>query len=180
MLRYAPYFTEPESPARSPVRVTTPGGGDLAIESDELLHELIALRGASVQLLQSNRGVPDNAPVSFVTTATLAEAARQSGVPAPPLRFRMNIVLETVSGPPFEDETWLGRALSFGDDPAGGAIRANLRDPRCVMVNLDPETAESDKRMHTWVSKEREGCLGIYAVTERPGTISVGQPVYLE
>jgi hypothetical protein len=179
LLRYDPYFTEPDAPGRSPVRVKTPSGADLAIDSEELLAELIALRGAPVQLLQIKRGIPDNAPLSFVSNATLAEAARASGVPAPPLRFRMNVVVETAAGEPFEEERWLGRTLRFGEDPAGPAMRADLRDPRCVMVNLDPETTESDKRVHTWVVKERDGCLGVYATPERLGSVAVGQRVYL-
>src|SRR5689334_3409535 len=46
LIRYAPYFADPAHVLESRVRVQTPDGRDLAVESAELVAELAALHGA--------------------------------------------------------------------------------------------------------------------------------------
>ncbi|MBE2225152.1 MAG: MOSC domain-containing protein [Anaerolineae bacterium] len=171
MLRYAPRYTDPADVKRSEVLVETVNGRSLPVTSPELLAELAGLYGAEVSLINIGRGAFDSIPLSVMSTAT-AEA-----LGADFRRFRQNIVIETVSGKPFAEEEWVGQALVFGD---GVRIRLNQRIPRCVMVNLDAETAVSDPAILKTIAQTRDNCVGVHASTEVPGRIAVGDVVWLE
>ncbi|HSH78595.1 MAG TPA: MOSC N-terminal beta barrel domain-containing protein, partial [Herpetosiphonaceae bacterium] len=144
MLRYAAYFSDPAQPVDSPVRVRTPEGDDLPVESDALALALANSYGGPVHLMQSGRGTFDSMGVSLISTATLEALGTRAGLALDPLRFRPNILVETAGGEPFAEEAWVGRLLTFGAGDDAARIRANRKDRRCMMVNLDPETARQD------------------------------------
>ena len=54
-----------------------------------------------------------------------------------------------------------------------------MRDERCVMINIDPETAEKDARVMKTVVRLNENMAGVYTTVVRTGTIRVGDPVSL-
>ena len=54
-----------------------------------------------------------------------------------------------------------------------------LRDVRCVMMNLDPDTAVSDGRLLKAAVRINENCAGVYATTIRTGPVRVGDALYL-
>jgi uncharacterized protein YcbX len=179
MLRYEPYFAEPADPGRSPVRVRTPDGRDLAVESDELRDQLAAAYGAPAALLQLNVGAMDAAPVSLIGTASVAALGAAAGRAIDARRFRPNLVVEPLDGQPFAEEAWLGGSLIFGERPDSARVRADDRDERCMMINLDPETAVQQPEVLRTVARSREQCTGIYGSVEAPGTIEVGDEVRL-
>ena len=181
ILLYEPFFAEPERPAYSPVLVRTPSGADMPVEDEALRAAMSAIGGRAIHLEQSLRGLPDIAPLSLISTGTVREAARETGVAPDATRFRMNLVVETLSGKPFEEDTWLGRAVRFGAEGGGGAIiRPSHPDSRCVMTNLDPDTGAAEKRVHAWIGAARGGALGVYAMAERLGIVKAGDPVFVE
>lgn len=51
---------------------------------------------------------------------------------------------------------------------------------RCVVITLDPVTAEREPKILRAVASDRQGCLGVYASTVEPGTVALGDAVYLE
>src|SRR5918994_1694043 len=59
-------------------------------------------------------------------------------------------------------------------------MRVDKRDPRCVLVNVDPDTTERDPSILRWIAQERDTCLGVYGSTVAPGAVAVGAPVLLE
>jgi uncharacterized protein YcbX len=179
LLRYAPYFTDSANPGASSVRVVTPDGADFALEEDALRDELAAQYRDPVHLLQSNRGIPDSAGVSILGAATVRDLGARIGATLDPLRFRPNILVETIGDGPYDEETWLGGLLTFGDRADSARIRANRKDPRCMMVNLDPGEATQNPAVLREIVRNREECVGLYATTEGVGTILVGDPVYL-
>ena len=61
------WFTEPGRPDDSPTTVRTPEGEELDV-ADERLAERI---GPGVRVIRQNRGIPDIAPLSLITTATI-------------------------------------------------------------------------------------------------------------
>ena len=77
-------------------------------------------------------------------------------------------------GVPLPEES--GR-LVFGDD--GPIVSLTMRDLRCVMINFDPDTAESDPRIMKGAVRLNENYAGGYGTVVRTGEISVGQPVNL-
>lgn len=171
MLRYLPQFTDPADVVNSPVVVLTPNGRSLPIASPELLAELAEAYGAEVRLINIGRGVFDSMPLSVMSIATAA------ALDADFRRFRQNIVIETNSGKPFAEEGWLNKTLTFGDKVR---IRLNQRIPRCVMVNVDVETAVKDPSILKNITQTRDNCVGVHASTEVPGRIAVGDVVWLE
>ena len=179
LLRYRPYLQAGDDPASVPVRVRTPDGEDLAIEDDALRDELAERYGSEVQLLQSNRGIPDSAALSILGAATVREFGERIGALLDPIRFRPNILIETADGQPFEEDGWLGGLLVFGHRDDSARIRANRKDPRCMMVNLDPDGATQNPAVLRQIVREREGCAGLYASVEACGTIRVGDRVHL-
>lgn len=170
MLLYQPRFIDPDDVVNSAVEVTAPNGRSLPVTSPELLAELADLYGAEVNMINIGRGVFDSMPVSVMSTAT-ADALN-----ADFRRFRQNIVIETSSGEPFVEENWCGQTLTFGDKTR---VQLNRRIPRCVMVNVDPETAVKDPTILKNIAQNRENCVGVHASTEEPGHIAVGDAVWL-
>ena len=59
-------------------------------------------------------------------------------------------------------------------------LRADRRDPRCVVVNVDPETTQRDPAVLRAIARQRDACLGVYGATVQPGRITVGDAVVLE
>ena len=54
-----------------------------------------------------------------------------------------------------------------------------MRDERCVMINLDPETGKQDGRVQKTVVRLNGNYAGVYATVVRTGTIRVGDRVSL-
>ena len=94
-------------------------------------------------------------------------------------RFRPNIVLETNSFEAFAEDSWLGRSLCFGAEADGPAVSIAMRDKRCVMINLDPETAEADINVTKAAVELNGNHAGVYATVVCAGELAVGQKVYL-
>jgi uncharacterized protein YcbX len=90
-----------------------------------------------------------------------------------PSRFRPNLLIEAAGDEPFAEDDWVGSVLEIGE----ARIRVDLRDERCVMVNVDPATSERDASVLKAIAREREACLGVYASTVAPGSIAVGDRV---
>ncbi len=58
-------------------------------------------------------------------------------------------------------------------------VNVALRDLRCVMIHLDPDTAEQDPRIMKAAVRLNENNAGAYGTVARTGQISVGQSVSL-
>lgn len=128
---------------------------------------------------EGTRRLVDHAHLHVVTTASLAGLA--DGLPpggADVRRFRPNIVLE-VDGPPFVEDTWVGRRLTVGD----GVLSIELPTPRCVVPTLpQPGLARSPETLRTVAATNRPRIAdlgrrpgtGVYALVVRRGRIAVG------
>lgn len=127
----------------APTHVRTPDGRVLDLWGGELADE-IGGRFEGVEIMQMASGIFDEAPVSILARATLAKLEAESGRPLDVRRFRPNVVVETAEGRAFEEDDWVGRSLRFGEEPEAAVVAVTLRDQRCVMINLDPDSAESD------------------------------------
>jgi hypothetical protein len=69
--------------------------------------------------------------------------------------------------------------LSFGEGDDAPAIAVTLRDQRCSMVNLDPDSASSAPEVLKAVVRANQNTAGIYGTVTRIGQLAVGQPVRL-
>ena len=172
MAHYVPSFDEPERPDDSRVTVRTPAGRALEVIDQELADEL----GAGARVIKQGRGVFDTMPLSLITTRTLADLGARVGSELVPLRFRPNLLVEPASDDPYPEDAWVGSVLRIG----GLAMRVDQRDPRCVMITIDPETTARTPAILRAVAAEREGCLGVYGSVVAPGRVALGDPVTLE
>ncbi len=128
--------------------------------------------GAAVRVLPEER-VPhqDGGQVSLIGSATLDWFRQEWGIDADPRRLRVNLVVETEQ--PFVEETWVGQVLAIGET----RLLVDERIPRCRMIDLAQDGATADGRWLTPLSLERDMCAAVYLLVDRPGAISVGDPV---
>jgi hypothetical protein len=73
----------------------------------------------------------------------------------------------------------VGGVLSFGGGDDAPAIAVTMRDERCSMVNLDPDSASPAPEVMKAVVREHQNTAGIYGAVTRTGRLSVGQTVFL-
>jgi hypothetical protein len=80
---------------------------------------------------------------------------------------------------PFQEDEWLGGVLSFGEGDDAPAITVTMRDERCSMVNLDPDSASSAPEVLKAVVRANQNTAGIYGAVTRIGRLAVGQTILL-
>ena len=124
-------------------------------------------------------GIFDEASVSLLALGTVRGIERAWGRELDIRRFRPNIVLDTRVAEPFAEDAWVGKVLEFGDGD-GPIIRVTHRDKRCVMINLDPDTAEADPELMKTVVRLNDNHAGVYGEVVRPGELRAGQVVTLK
>ena len=73
----------------------------------------------------------------------------------------------------------MGGTLVFGEREPRAAVRVTIRDARCVVLNLDPKTAEQDARVLKTVVRLNQNNAEVYGTLVRTGIISAGEPVSL-
>ena len=88
-------------------------------------------------------------------------------------------MIDTEVAQPFEEDGWIGKILEFGSDGIGPAISVTVRDERCVMINLDPDTAVASPELMKTVIRMNENHAGVYGTVVRTGELRVGQVVCL-
>jgi uncharacterized protein YcbX len=169
MWHYKPRFVEPERPDLSQTMVMTPSGEELDIVDPALAAQF----GEGVRLLRQTRGIFDALPLSLISTSTINALSALTGIPLQPRRFRPNIVIQTLDDADYPEDNWVGSVLSFGDVK----MRVDKRDKRCVVTNVDPDTAERDPVVLRTIQENRESFLGVYGSTVQPGRLSVGDSV---
>jgi len=178
LLLYKP-FGQAEVNRDLPTHVRTPDGADLELESEDLRGELSRRHGSPVEIMQFNQGIFDEASMSLINVATILKVGRASGRRLDMLRFRPNVVIESHVGEPFAEDEWLGKTLRFGVAEDSPAVSITVRDLRCVMINLDPETAEADSNVMKAAVRLNANHAGVYATVICPGEMTVGQKVFL-
>ncbi len=195
LVRYVPQPQE-NGPRRDlPTHIRTPEGEVLPVftqdcrggsSGEDLAAEVSRRHGAPVQMMQLRHGIFDEAAISIIASPTVSEIGRLAGFSAGPSlnvrRFRPNIVVRLLRPAPFQEDKWLGGVLTFGKSPeedGAPAITVTLRDERCSMVNIDPDTASITPEVMKAVVRVNQNCAGVYAAVTRTGLLSVGQTIFL-
>ena len=179
LILYHPVGLDESSGEPLPTHVRTPGGSQVELGSADLKAEIGERVGSGVELMKLKHGIFDEAVVSVISTTTIAGIGQEAGLDLDRRRFRANIVVETEHGEPFLEDEWVGGMLVFGDGETRPAVSVTMRDERCMMVNLDPETGEQDVRVMKTVVRLNQNTAGVYATVVRTGTLHVGDPVSL-
>src|SRR6185436_19019972 len=110
---------------------------------------------------------------SVITSATVGEIGRLAAQPPDVRRFRPNILIASARSLPFEEDEWVGGVLSFGDAIDGAAVGVTMRDERCAMVNLDPDSARPAPEMLRKIVRTRDNKAGVYGNVMRCGRLAV-------
>lgn len=179
LLLYHPFGLDESSGEPLPTHVRTPAGAQVELRSAELQREIAERSGIGVELMRFKHGIFDEASVSVIGLGTIAGIGRTAGVDLDRRRFRANIFLETHDLEPFLEDGWVGGTLLFGEREPMPAVSVTMRDLRCMMINLDPDTGKQDGRVMKTVVGLNANNAGVYGTVVRPGTIHVGQAVSL-
>ncbi|PYJ08335.1 MAG: MOSC domain-containing protein, partial [Verrucomicrobia bacterium] len=179
MIRYRPRFRNPEKAARpvnlseaeklSPsinpisaygpelmIDVDTPDGETLAIDDPALIDHLRANTDGkhALTLLRSDKAMTDCRPVSIFSVQTAKQLEEETGVAVDKRRFRANVYVDLLSANGFAEDEFVGRALRIGSKVTVAVLQ---RDGRCMMVTLDPDTAEKTPAILKAVAKSHQG-----------------------
>ncbi len=179
LLLYHPFGLDESTGEPLPTHVRTLAGTQVELRSVELQREVAERSGSSVELMKLRHGIFDEASVSVNSLATIAGIGSEAGVDLDRRRFRANIVLETRDREPFLEDGWVGGVLVFGNSELRPAVSVTVRDVRCMMINLDPETGTQDARVLKTVVRLNKNNAGVYGTVVQTGTIRVGDPVSL-
>ena len=116
----------------------------------------------------------DTRTLHIVNAATVRELSSTLQVPIYPTRFRPNIVLEGLE--PWEEFKWVGQRITCGDMK----LSVIQRTVRCDGVSIDPldPTTELDiPKLLAQNYPEHGPFLGVYAMVDKGGTMSIGDSV---
>jgi uncharacterized protein YcbX len=162
-----------------PTHIRTPDGSALPVFGEELAAEIGRRHGAPVQMMQLKHGIFDEASLSVIALGTVHEIGRLAGQSPDVRRFRPNVVVRLLRPVPFQEDEWVGSVLSFGEGDEAPAIAVTMRDVRCSMVNLDPDSAKPAAEMLKAVVRANQNNAGIYGTVTRTGQLAVGQRIFL-
>lgn len=165
--------------AELPTHVRTPEGRELGVFDDELAAEIQRRHGAPVQMMNMKHGIFDEGTVSVITSDTIREIAKVAGRNADPRQFRPNVLVRSLRPVPFEEDQWVDGVLLFGEGDEGPAISVTMRDERCSMLNLDPDSARAAPEMMKAVVRMNQNTAGVYGTVVRSGRLAVGQTIRL-
>lgn len=180
LILYTPHRGEGPDAGDLPSHVRTPEGQDLPVFGPELATRIGDRHGSPVEMTHLNRGIFDEASVSLITSATVAEAGRLAARHTDVRRFRPNILIASRLSIPFEEDEWINGLLTFGGDSDAAAIAITNRDERCAMVNFDPDSAQADAGVLKSIVRARDNKLGAYGTVTRPGRLGIGQSIFFQ
>ena len=182
LLLYKPFGLDSNANSKNgellPTHVRTPEGKEYELRSAELREEISSRYGSDVELMNLTSGIFDEALVSVISLGTVNGIQRESGRDIDLRRFRPNVVIETESAEPLEEDKWVGRTLMFGEADRA-VVGVTMKDERCRMVNLDPDTAERDVQVMRAVARLNKNYAGVYGTVVKAGELRVGQVVTL-
>jgi len=179
LLRFVPLRREDGAQADPPSHVRTPDGEEMPVFGEDLAKEVGGRYGSPVQMMQLNHGIFDEASISVIASDTVREIGRLAGRSVDVRRFRPNVVVRLQQPVPFQEDGWLGGVLSFGESINAPAIAVTMRDLRCSMVNLDPDSASSAPEVMKAVVRANQNNAGTYGAVIRIGRLAVGQTILL-
>jgi uncharacterized protein len=179
LLRFVPLRREDGAQEDLPTHIRTPDGDRMPVFGDDLAMEVGRRHGAPVQMMQLRHGIFDEASVSVIASDTVREIGRLAGRSLDVRRFRPNVVVRLLRSIPFQEDEWMDGVLSFGDAHDAPAVAVTMRDERCSMVNLDPDTAIPAPEVMKAIVRANQNNAGIYGAVNRIGRLVIGQRIFL-
>lgn len=179
LLLFTPQGRQDPPDGDLPTHIRAPDDLELPVFGEELAAEIERRYGAPVQMMQLRHGIFDEASISVIASDTVRAIGRLAGRKVDVRQFRPNIVVRLLRPNPFEEDAWVGGVLSFGEGDDAPAVAVTMRDERCSMLNLDPDSAASAPEVMKAVVRANQNNAGIYGVVTRVGRLAVGQTIFL-
>jgi uncharacterized protein YcbX len=160
------------------IDVETPDGKTFAISDAALIDNLRAGIDAKhkLTLLRSDKAITDSRPISIFAVQSAKKLGEETGIEVDKRRFRANVYLDLESAKGFKENEFVGRSLRIGPRVVVSIVE---RDPRCMMITLDPETAEKTPAILKKVAQAHDGFAGVYGAILAEGMIRKGDSVEL-
>ena len=160
------------------VDVDAPNGKTFAIDDPALIDNLRAgIDGNhALTLLRSDKAITDCRPLSIFAVQTARKLGDETGVAVDKRRFRANVYVDLTNADGFAEDEFVGKSLRIGSKVTVAILQ---RDARCMMITLDPDTAEKTPAVLKAVAQAHEGMAGVYGAVLVEGTIRKGDPVEL-
>jgi uncharacterized protein YcbX len=201
MIRYRTRFRNPEKAARpvnlseaeklppgaNPISanatelmvdIETPDGKTFAIDDPALIDNLrLNIDGNhELTLLRSDKAITDCRPLSIFAVQSAKKLGDETGVTVDKRRFRANVYLDLNSSDGFAEDAFVGKTLRIGPKVTVSILE---RDSRCMMITLDPDTAEKSPAILKAVAQAHEGMAGVYGAVLAEGMVCKGDSVEL-
>ena len=199
MIRYRARFRNPEKAARpinlaeaessgaNPIsanaselmiEVETPDGKTIAIDDPALIDNLRANVDENHQLTlrRSDKAITDCRPLSIFAVQSAKKLGEETGTNVDKRRFRANVYVDLTNADGFAEDQFVGKTLRIGSKVVVSVLE---RDPRCMMITLDPDTAEKTPAILKQVAQAHEGMAGVYGAVLMEGMIRKGDSVEL-
>jgi uncharacterized protein YcbX len=160
------------------VDIETPDGKTFAINDPALTDNLRLNTDGNyeLRLLRSDKAMTDCRPLSIFAVQTAEKLGEETGVPVDKRRFRANIYVDLISSEGFAEDEFVGRSIRIGSKVTVAVLQ---RDARCMMITLDPDSAEKTPAILKAVAQAHEGMAGVYGAVLVEGMIHQGDPVEL-
>ncbi len=160
------------------VDVETPDGKTLAIDDPALMAMLRTDidKKHQLTLMRSQRAMTDCRPISIFSLQSAKQLAEETGIPIDKLRFRANIYVDLASGHGFDENEFVGRSLKIGTK---AIVKILERDPRCMIITLDPDTGEKTPEVLKKVAQAHDGMAGVYGAILEEGMLRKSDPIEL-
>ena len=201
MIRYRPRFRNPDKaarpvdladaeklppgvnplsaqPAELMIDVETPDGKTIAIDDPALIDNLRANvdENHQLRLRRSDKAMTDCRPLSIFALQSAKKLGDETGANVDKRRFRANVYVDLTNADGFGEDQFVGKTLRIGSKVVVSVLE---RDPRCMMITLDPDTAEKTPAILKAVAQAHEGMAGVYGAVLAEGMIRKGDPVEL-
>jgi hypothetical protein len=160
------------------VDVETPDGKTFAINNPALIDNLRLNTDGNheLTLLRSEKALTDCRPLSIFAVQTAKKLGEETGVAVDKRRFRANVYVDLTNADGFAEDKFVGRSLRIGSKVTVAVLQ---RDARCMMITLDPDTAEKTPAILKAVAQAHEGMAGVYGAVLVEGTLRKGDAVEL-
>jgi len=201
MIRYRPRFRNPDKaarpvdladaeklppgvnplsaqPAELMIDVETPDGKTIAIDDPALIDNLRANvdENHQLRLRRSDKAMTDCRPLSIFALQSAKKLGDETGANVDKRRFRANVYVDLTNADGFGEDQFVGKTLRIGSKVVVSVLE---RDPRCMMITLDPDTAEKSPAILKAVAQAHQGMAGVYGAVLMEGMIRKGDSVEL-
>jgi uncharacterized protein YcbX len=151
-------------------------GHEGPIDDPNTAHRVAKVVGEDVDIaVETETSHLDDSPVHLLSVQSLSSLAARLGAQVDRRRFRPNILVDISTSDDRPEDAWIDTPLRIGSV----LLRVTHRTVRCVMVTQPQAELPFEPAVIKELEANNEMCLGVYARVEQPGTVSIGDEIYM-